>query len=87
MTNNTTTPLQPAAVLFILGVILFLAFGCDGGVARIEGDRLSSNIPEYQGHAGYSGGDFSFPTGTTDGSSDLFADTQLYKGVIFAAIV
>ena len=31
MTNNTTTSLQPAAVLFILGVILFLAFGCGGG--------------------------------------------------------
>jgi cytochrome c len=31
MTNNSTTPLQPAAVLFIVGVILFLAYGCGGG--------------------------------------------------------
>ena len=30
MTNNTPAPLQPAAVLFIVGVILFLAYGCGG---------------------------------------------------------
>ncbi len=36
MTNNTATPLQPAAVLFIFGVILFLAFGCGGGGDRQE---------------------------------------------------
>ena len=31
MSNNTPAPLPPAAVLFLLSVILFLAFGCGGG--------------------------------------------------------
>lgn len=31
MPNNTPTPLQPAAVLFVIGVILFLALGCGSG--------------------------------------------------------
>lgn len=31
MTNHASSPLQPAAVLFIVGVILFLAIGCSGG--------------------------------------------------------
>jgi cytochrome c len=50
MTNNSTTPLQPAAVLFIVGVIIFLACGCGGGDAtrsvlvfsKTEGFRHSS---------------------------------------------
>ena len=50
MTNNAPNPLQPAALLFIIGVILFLALGCGGApetrsvlvFSKTEGFRHSS---------------------------------------------
>ncbi|MCP9235798.1 ThuA domain-containing protein [Lewinella sp. JB7] len=35
MTNNSPAPLQPATVLFIVAVILFLACGCGGETNRV----------------------------------------------------